>query len=73
MSVSLRAEEASRFAVDVLDASVQRLFAVGLTLESASRRLGTGDTEAAAALAAAVDEVDAAIHEIRAYVRDLHP
>jgi signal transduction histidine kinase len=69
MPVPLRAEEPSRIALDLLDASVQRLFAVGLTLESASRRLS--DSEAGAALAAAVDEVDAAIDEIRAYVGDL--
>jgi signal transduction histidine kinase len=71
MSVPLRAEDPSRIAVDLLDASVQRLFAVGLTLESASRRLAGSDTEAGTALAAAVDEVDAAIDEIRTYVGEL--
>jgi signal transduction histidine kinase len=71
MSVPLRAEQPSRIALDLLDASVQRLFAVGLTLESASRRLAGSDTEAGAALAAAVDEVDAAIDQIRTYVGEL--
>jgi signal transduction histidine kinase len=69
----LVAEERSRIAMDLHDGAVQRLFAVGMALDSAAVRIGDGDHAAAAALAAAVDEIDGAIREIRAYVHDLRP
>jgi len=69
----LVAEERSRIAMDLHDGAVQRLFAVGMALDSAAVRIGDSDAAAAAALAAAVDEIDGAIREIRAYVHDLRP
>jgi signal transduction histidine kinase len=52
---------------------VQRLFGVGMALQGAAMMAGDGDRRVAAALSSAVDEVDAAISEIRAYVHDLRP
>lgn len=69
----LVAEERSRIAMDLHDGAVQRLFAVGMALDSAALRIGDSDAAASAALAAAVDEIDGAIREIRAYVHDLRP
>lgn len=69
----LVAEERSRIAMDLHDGAVQRLFAVGMALDAAALRMGDSDAEATAALAAAVDEIDGAIREIRAYVHDLRP
>jgi len=69
----LVAQERSRIAMDLHDGAVQRLFAVGMALDSAALRLGDSDAAASAALATAVDEIDAAIREIRAYVHDLRP
>jgi signal transduction histidine kinase len=66
--------ERSRTAMDMHDGAVQRLFGVGMALQSAASTLGDGGTEGvAAALVTAVDEIDAAMCEIRAYVRDLRP
>jgi signal transduction histidine kinase len=69
----LVAEERSRIAMELHDGAVQRLFGVGMALQGASQRAGDGDTRLVAALASAVDEIDSAISEIRAYVHDLRP
>jgi two-component system, NarL family, sensor histidine kinase DevS len=69
----LVAEERSRIAMELHDGAVQRLFGVGMALQGAAMMAGDGDRRVAAALSSAVDEVDAAISEIRAYVHDLRP
>jgi GAF domain-containing protein len=67
-------EERSRLAVDMHDGALQCLFAVGLALQGAAVRLrDSGNEGAAAALGTAVDEIDAAMREIRDHVRDLRP
>jgi signal transduction histidine kinase len=68
------AEERSRLALDLHDGAVQRLFGVGMALQGAAAQMaGTSDPRVAAAVASAVDEIDSAINEIRAYVHGLRP
>jgi len=69
----LVAEERSRIAMELHDGAVQRLFGVGMALQGAALMAGDSDARVAAALASAVDEIDSAITEIRAYVHDLRP
>jgi signal transduction histidine kinase len=57
------AEDRERIARDLHDVVIQRLFAIGLTLEGAGRRIA--DAEAAANVARGVDELDQTIKEIR--------
>jgi signal transduction histidine kinase len=56
-------EDRERIARDLHDVVIQRLFAIGLTLEGAGRRIA--DAEAAAHVARGVDELDQTIKEIR--------
>ena len=67
------AEERSRVAMDLHDDAVQRLFGVGLALQSASVSAMDSNPAVAAALGVAVDEIDAAIREIRTHVGVLRP
>jgi len=69
----LVAEERSRIAMELHDGAVQRLYGVGMALQGAAMMAGDGDRRVADALASAVDEIDAAIREIRAYVHGLRP
>lgn len=69
----LVAEERSRIAMELHDGAVQRLFGVGMALQGAELMAGDSDRRVVAALASAVDEIDSAIAEIRAYVHDLRP
>jgi len=56
-------EDRERIARDLHDVVIQRLFAIGLTLESASRSIG--DVDAGIQVSRAVDELDETIKEIR--------
>jgi signal transduction histidine kinase len=56
-------EDRERIARDLHDVVIQRLFAIGLTLEGAGRRIA--HPEAAADVSRAVDELDQTIKEIR--------
>jgi signal transduction histidine kinase len=69
----LVAEERSRIAMELHDGAVQRLFGVGMALQGAALMAGDGNPRVAAAVASAVDEIDSAITEIRAYVHGLRP
>ena len=59
-------EDRDRIARDMHDHVIQRLFATGLSLQSASRRVT--EPEVARRLSAAVDELDIAIKDIRASI-----
>jgi signal transduction histidine kinase len=63
-------EDRDRIARDLHDHVIQRLFAVGLGLQSAAGR--TNETAIRARLAQAVDELDAIIGQIRTTIFDLH-
>jgi signal transduction histidine kinase len=67
------AEERSRVAMDLHDDAVQRLFVVGMALQTASVSALDGNPAVATALSVAVDEIDAAIREIRTHVSVLRP
>lgn len=54
------------------DGAQQRLVALGLTLNLAARKVD-GDPEAAALVAEAADDLDAALAELRELARGLHP
>ncbi len=62
-------EEDDRIARDLHDLVIQRLFATGLSLQTASVR----HPEAAAALAVSIDEIDESIRELRAVIFGLAP
>jgi signal transduction histidine kinase len=62
-------EDRDRIARDMHDHVIQRLFATGMSLQSAAR---TGDEGARAKIDAAVDELDAAIRDIRHTIFALH-
>lgn len=59
-----------RIARDLHDHVIQRLFAVGLKLQSAVRR--TDDPEVTGRVGQAVDELDRTVREIRTSIFDLH-
>jgi PAS domain S-box-containing protein len=63
-------EDRQRIARDLHDTVIQRLFALGLSLQGAGARVG--DTELAAKLSDAVDELDTTINEIRSAIFELH-
>ncbi|WP_051706205.1 GAF domain-containing sensor histidine kinase [Nocardioides aequoreus] len=56
-------EDRDRIARDLHDLVIQRLFAIGLSLQGAARR--TGDTAVTARLEQAVDDLDETIRDIR--------
>jgi signal transduction histidine kinase len=60
-----------RIARDLHDHVVQRMFAIGLSLDRMSRSLETGHPDAAARVSRTVDDLDAAITDIRAAIFDL--
>ena len=59
-----------RIAADLHDHVIQRLFAVGLGLQSAQRRAARSDV--AERIADAVDQLDQVVREIRTSIFDLH-
>jgi GAF domain-containing protein len=59
-------EERERIGHDLLETTVRRLFAVGLSLQSAERLMGT--PEAAERLRQAIDELDDTIRQVRTTV-----
>jgi signal transduction histidine kinase len=63
-------EDRDRIARDMHDHVIQRLFATGLSLQSASRR--TTDPDVERRISAAVDELDSAIKDIRGTIFALH-
>jgi len=66
--------ERRRVERDLHDGAQQRLVALALELRTAERRLGEdGGTEAAGILAAAADELQVAVNELRELARGIHP
>jgi signal transduction histidine kinase len=66
--------ERRRVERDLHDGAQQRLVALALELRTAERRLGEdGDTEATEILAAAADELQVAVNELRELARGIHP
>lgn len=63
-------EDRDRIARDMHDHVIQRLFATGLSLQSVTRM--TDDSRVSARLSTAVDELDAAIKDIRQAIFRLH-
>ena len=61
-------EDRDRIARDLHDVVIQRLFATGMTLESASRMIGSSAPAAAGKVRGAVDDLDATIREIRSSI-----
>jgi len=62
-------EDRDRIGRDLHDLVIQRLFAIGLTLENAGRRIN--DPVAGERVAAAVDDLDATIKDIRRSIFEL--
>ena len=63
-------EDRDRIARDLHDTVIQRLFAIGLSLESAARL--SDDPRAAERMQVAVDDLDTTIKEIRTAIFELH-
>lgn len=61
-------EERERIGMDLHDGSIQSLYAVGLALETARRRLPRGAEEAAARLEQATRQLNAVIQDLRRYI-----
>ncbi|BDG62196.1 PAS domain S-box protein [Caldinitratiruptor microaerophilus] len=61
-------EERERIGMDLHDGSIQSLYAVGLTLETARRLLPQGAEEAAVRLAQAIGQLNAVIQDLRRYI-----
>ncbi len=61
-------EDRNRLARDLHDTVIQRLFGVGLTLQSMAAR---SSVETADSLAMAVDEIDQVIHQVRSTIYEL--
>jgi len=61
-------EDRNRLARDLHDTVIQRLFGVGLTLQSMAAR---ASIETAESLALAVDEIDQVIHQVRSTIYEL--
>jgi len=67
-------QERQRIERDIHDGAQQRLVALGLQLRSAQRRIGdSSDPQVDRLLAAAVDELKAAVEELRELARGVHP
>jgi signal transduction histidine kinase len=67
-------EERQRIGMDLHDGIIQSIYAVGLTLEYADGVLSDGDIESGRArLRLAIEGLNAAIRDIRAYILDLRP
>ena len=65
--------ERRRIERDLHDGAQQRLVALALTLRMAEKRAGEADSEAAALVRQASDEVGLALHELRDLARGIHP
>jgi signal transduction histidine kinase len=63
-------EDRERIARDLHDTVIQRLFAVGLSLQGAIRL--SGDPVLTERMEAAVDELDATVREVRSAIFELH-
>ena len=63
-------EDRDRIARDLHDTVIQRLFAIGLSLESAAR--SSSDARSAERMQVAVDDLDTTIKEIRTAIFELH-
>jgi len=66
-------EERHRIGMDLHDGAIQRLYGLGLLIESAAEQVEREPGEARAALARAVDRLNAAIADLRSYVLGLRP
>ena len=66
-------EERRRIERDLHDGAQQRLVALALQLRIAQRKLGRADPELDGLLATAVDELQAAVEELRELARGVHP
>ncbi|RKN07252.1 GAF domain-containing sensor histidine kinase [Streptomyces radicis] len=65
-------EDRDRIARDLHDLVIQRLFAIGLTLESAGRRVPPDSADVRDRIDAATGELDATVEEIRTAIFGLH-
>lgn len=65
-----RAEDQERIARDLHDTVIQELFSIGLGLQALQVRVSEPDT--AERLAAAIDQIDDTIREVRTAIFDLH-
>jgi signal transduction histidine kinase len=65
--------ERRRIERDIHDGTQQRLVAVALELRSAELRLAPGNPELGQVLASAVDDLQAAVEELRELARGVHP
>ncbi|MBO0890994.1 MAG: GAF domain-containing protein [Acidothermales bacterium] len=61
-------EDRERIARNLHDLVIQRLFATGMSIESASRMIGVDPRTAEGRLSRAVDDIDATIREIRSTI-----
>jgi signal transduction histidine kinase len=68
-----RHEDRDRIARDLHDTVIQRLYAVGLSLQGAIARMQGAAPEVEDRLHAAIDEVDATIRDIRSTIFELTP
>ncbi|MEP6626238.1 MAG: histidine kinase [Acidimicrobiia bacterium] len=66
-----QSEDRDRIARDLHDTVIQRLFAVGLSLQGSVRL--SADQMVVARLESAIDEVDVTVREIRTAIFELHP
>jgi signal transduction histidine kinase len=66
-------EDRERIARDLHDSIIQDLFAVGLSLQSASGRVASHPTEVAARIEEAVEQLDETIGALRRFIFDLRP
>ena len=64
------AEERDRIARDLHDTVIQRLFAIGMSLQGALRR--APDSPMAERVAAAIDDLDATVRDVRTAIFSLH-
>jgi signal transduction histidine kinase len=65
--------ERRRIERDIHDGAQQRLVALALELRTAERNLPTEDDELRQILVSAVDQLQAAVHELRELARGVHP
>ncbi|HWQ46728.1 MAG TPA: GAF domain-containing sensor histidine kinase [Longilinea sp.] len=66
-------EERERIGMDLHDGIIQSIYAVGLTLEHARLLLEDDPDQARHRIAQSIDDLNAAIRDIRAYILDLRP